>query len=96
MRSLSALALGLALFDLSTARATTGPVQELEEQPNTGLVGWISRLFKKDIEQRAALDRCVVDSYYHFVYNSTFGGNFCRALIDYPNVTVVEDFQPVT
>lgn len=95
MRSIPALALSLTLVDLSAARVTTASLQQREEQ-SAGIVGWLSRLFKKDIEQRAALDTCVVDSYYNFVYNSTSGGNFCRALIDYPNVTVTEDFQPYT
>lgn len=96
MRSFSALALGLTLVDFSAARVATGSVQQRDEQSNSGLVGWFSRLFKKDIEQRAALDTCVVDDYYNFVYNSSFGENFCRDLIEYDNVTVTQDFQPRT
>lgn len=96
MRSFSALALGLTLVDLSAARVATGSVQQREEQQRTGLVGWLSRLFKKDVEQRAPLDTCVVDSYYDFVNNSTFGEEFCRDLMHYPNITSVQDFQSTT
>ncbi|EME49414.1 hypothetical protein DOTSEDRAFT_115999, partial [Dothistroma septosporum NZE10] len=96
MRTSSALALGLCLIDLSTARVTTGTVQERKEESDAGFMGWFNRLFNRDVEQRAALDTCVIDSYYDFVDNSTFGSNFCQDLMNYPNVTVVQNFQPLS
>lgn len=95
MKSLVTLGLCLSLIiTFATARIPHSyrQLQERddESQSPNALLGWLSRLFKRQ------QDVCYQDQYYDFVNNSTFGQNFCRVLgVQYPNQTVVEEFTPI-
>lgn len=96
MRSFQALALGLTLIDTSAARVTNAPTDvQHRDTTGNGLVNWLTRLFRKDVEERAVLDTCVIDAYYTFAMDPVVGKSMCQALMKYPNQTDVVDYTPV-
>ncbi|CZT22820.1 uncharacterized protein RCC_08526 [Ramularia collo-cygni] len=94
MRSLQALALGLALTQSSSARVTNGATLEDRQvsTPNSGSVAnWLGRLF-----HREAQITCFEDEYYEFVSQPTFGEQFCQEFMSYPAFTTTVVTSPVT
>jgi len=93
MRSYTALALGLTLAHHAAGRVANPPTDlELQQRevPQQNAVRRIfNRLFKK-----AAAATCYQDNYYDFVHDPSFGQDFCKAYITYPNTTVVVTKTP--
>ena len=98
MKSFAAVALCLSLIStFATARIPHSyrDLQERDEQPNSviGVLNWINKLFKREIYKR---ETCYQDEFYNFVFNSSFGSEFCEDLgVAYPERTIVVDFTPV-
>ena len=101
MRSFSALALGLSLADISTARVAHDPRPDLERRDGGKVVfHWFNQLFRKDADstigqRQEPVGTCYIDDYFNFVHNSSFGEEFCRDYMSYPVVTEVDDYTPV-
>lgn len=96
MRSFTALAFGLSLVDLSTARVAHKSHSDTQKRSGN-VASFFNRLLRKSdhVEARAALAMtCNLDTYYDFVDDSDFGQGFCATLMNYPNVTIVSDYTP--
>lgn len=101
-QSFFATALCLSLIQTSDARAH-GRFPQLQirdggavvQDARHGVVDWFRHLFKKDdsIERRQE-SICPEDIYFQFVYNSSFGQDFCESFVNYPNTTVTADYTP--
>lgn len=95
MKSYTAVASCLLL---SSAFATPHSYRELqerngEEQSPSALRRFFDRF---DRYLRPRQDVCYQDQYYTFVTNSSTGQELCEVLgVQYPDVTVVEEFTPI-
>lgn len=93
MRSVAALALCLSLVHVSTARVPHSfrdLIQRdarLEAQPHDGILGWLTKLLRREIKLRQDAT-CYEDEYYTFVGSAALGEGFCQDYMGYPNRTV--------
>lgn len=93
MRSFATVALCLTLVHISDARVPhsfgdlTQREAEPEAQPDVGILGWLRRLLRRDLDKRQE-ETCYEDDYYTFVGSNALGEPFCQKFMNYPNRTV--------
>ncbi|KXT07351.1 hypothetical protein AC578_421 [Pseudocercospora eumusae] len=98
MRSLSALALGLSLASITSARVANTPaeVQRRNNESQSEKSIWnLYGIFKR-LEKKAALATCYQDDFYYAVFNSSWGERLCAEIMNYPNNTVTVGYTPVS
>lgn len=97
-QSFFATALYLTLTStLVDARAYPGlQIRNANAESNAAPLSWLKRIVKKgdSLLPRQDAGICYQDDFYKFVNNSTFGEDFCRSFVQYPNTTVVVEYTP--
>lgn len=100
--SFVATALCLSLVQtMINARATNNRQMQhghADIASHNGVFKWLGSLFTRDVVERqdtgSRSEICVEDEYYYFVYNSSFGQNFCGEYVNYQNLTTITDYIP--
>ena len=97
MRSLSALALGLSLASITSARVANAPaeVQRRNNESQSEKSVWNLYGLLRRFEKKAALATCYQDDFYYAVFNSSWGERLCADIMNYPNTTVTVGYTPV-
>ncbi|EME88053.1 uncharacterized protein MYCFIDRAFT_89544, partial [Pseudocercospora fijiensis CIRAD86] len=98
MRSRSALALGLSLASITSARVANAPaeVQRRNAESQYEKSVWNLYGLLRRFEKKAALATCYQDDFYYAVFNSSFGAELCAEIMGYPNTTVTVEYTPVS
>ena len=98
MRSFFATAACLSLIHTTVARVPHSfrdveerdALPEQEVQPKSGLFDWVANLFRRQSSDEV----CFEDAYNVFAASGE-GQILCQELMNYPAVTVVEDYTPI-